>query len=195
MWNLRKETILSYAKIFNVLVTDVMVIPFCQALINAWDTACSSPERTAVVVPADSSCLVHPIYLGGPCCSKVTLVVWTKVLYLFIYFFPFFIFFTNSHLGRLLEPSLLQQTPKPGMAWIRVNGCTSTMWTTSLLKGEGQSTGRDRNGGLVLARSIPQMYENLQLWFCFSLMYCFFLPDFVLRGCDLFCSHVDMLRG
>ncbi|GMN50044.1 hypothetical protein TIFTF001_019208 [Ficus carica] len=46
-----------------------------QALINAWDTACSSPERTAVVVPADSSCLVHPIYLGGPCRSKVTLLI------------------------------------------------------------------------------------------------------------------------
>lgn len=171
IWNIN----VVYAKIFNVLVTDVMVIPFCQALINAWDTACSSPERTAVVVPADSSCLVHPIYLGGPCRSKVTLVVWTKVLFFFlIIFFPFFKFFTNSHLGRLLEPSLLQQTLKPGMAWIRVNGCTSTMWTTSLLKGEGQSTGRDRNGGLVLARLTPQMYENLQLWFCFSLMYGFF---------------------
>ncbi|XP_062089824.1 probable polygalacturonase At1g80170 isoform X2 [Humulus lupulus] len=44
-----------------------------KAFINAWDKACSFPVRTTIVVPAGNTYLIHPIYLGGPCRSKVTI--------------------------------------------------------------------------------------------------------------------------
>ncbi|PON90136.1 Glycoside hydrolase [Trema orientale] len=44
-----------------------------KAFKSAWDQACSLPVRTTIVLPAENTYLVHPIYLGGPCRSKVTI--------------------------------------------------------------------------------------------------------------------------
>ncbi|KAF4387775.1 hypothetical protein G4B88_004102 [Cannabis sativa] len=44
-----------------------------KALIKAWEKACSFSVKTTIVVPARNTYLIYPIYLGGPCRSKVTI--------------------------------------------------------------------------------------------------------------------------
>ncbi|KAK0595723.1 hypothetical protein LWI29_009354 [Acer saccharum] len=46
-----------------------------QALNDVWERACSSPKRTRIVIPAGFTLLTRPINFGGPCKSKVTLVI------------------------------------------------------------------------------------------------------------------------
>ncbi|XP_024032671.1 probable polygalacturonase At1g80170, partial [Morus notabilis] len=58
----------------------LLLFSFSQAFVNAWDIACSSPVKTAIVAPFGSSFLVHPIYLGGPCLSKVTLMIYGTII-------------------------------------------------------------------------------------------------------------------
>ncbi|KAI7727395.1 hypothetical protein M8C21_009501, partial [Ambrosia artemisiifolia] len=42
---------------------------------DVWDMACSSKVKSRIIIPDGSYCLVEPISLGGPCLSKVTLVI------------------------------------------------------------------------------------------------------------------------
>ncbi|KAI9160335.1 hypothetical protein LWI28_007181 [Acer negundo] len=46
-----------------------------QALNDVWERACSFPKRTRIVIPAGYTLLTRPIDFGGPCKSKVTLVI------------------------------------------------------------------------------------------------------------------------
>ncbi|XVF24817.1 hypothetical protein REPUB_Repub13aG0160400 [Reevesia pubescens] len=46
-----------------------------KAFVNAWKIACSSPVRTRILIPAGYTYLVHPVELGGPCRSKITLMI------------------------------------------------------------------------------------------------------------------------
>ncbi|EEF44767.1 Polygalacturonase precursor, putative [Ricinus communis] len=46
-----------------------------QAFKEAWEMACSFPSRTRIVIPAGYTLLVHPVDLGGPCKSKLTLII------------------------------------------------------------------------------------------------------------------------
>ncbi|XVF24818.1 hypothetical protein REPUB_Repub13aG0160400 [Reevesia pubescens] len=48
-----------------------------KAFVNAWKIACSSPVRTRILIPAGYTYLVHPVELGGPCRSKITLMALT----------------------------------------------------------------------------------------------------------------------
>ncbi|KAJ4828436.1 hypothetical protein Tsubulata_049363 [Turnera subulata] len=51
-----------------------------QAFIDAWEIACSFKRRTRIVIPAGYSFLVHPVTLGGPCKSRVTLDISGTIL-------------------------------------------------------------------------------------------------------------------
>ncbi|KAI3803454.1 hypothetical protein L1987_31606 [Smallanthus sonchifolius] len=42
---------------------------------DVWDMACSSKVESIIIIPDGSYCLVKPISLGGPCLSKVTLMI------------------------------------------------------------------------------------------------------------------------
>ncbi|KAK3219457.1 hypothetical protein Dsin_013427 [Dipteronia sinensis] len=46
-----------------------------QVLNDVWERACSFPRRTRIVIPAGFTLLTRPIDFGGPCKSKVTLVI------------------------------------------------------------------------------------------------------------------------
>ncbi|WRX27317.1 Glycoside hydrolase [Theobroma cacao] len=46
-----------------------------KAFQNAWKMACSFPARTRILIPAGYTYLIHPVELGGPCESKVTLMI------------------------------------------------------------------------------------------------------------------------
>ncbi|XVF86488.1 hypothetical protein PTKIN_Ptkin18bG0044600 [Pterospermum kingtungense] len=46
-----------------------------EALETAWRIACSSPVRTRILIPGGYTYLVHPVELGGPCGSKITLMI------------------------------------------------------------------------------------------------------------------------
>ncbi|KAK2651572.1 hypothetical protein Ddye_011428 [Dipteronia dyeriana] len=46
-----------------------------QAFKDVWERACSFPRRTRIVIPAGFTMLTRPIDFGGPCKSKVTLVI------------------------------------------------------------------------------------------------------------------------
>lgn len=65
-------------------------------------------------------------------------------------------------LNRSLVPSLLPSILMLGLVWIDASGFISMGWTISPLKGEEQSMGWDRNGGLVLVRPTQQMYCSLE---------------------------------
>lgn len=57
------------------LFLDVVLFLGLQAFKEVWEMACAFPARTRILVPAGYNFLVHPIELGGPCKSKVTLDV------------------------------------------------------------------------------------------------------------------------
>ncbi|XWS20409.1 hypothetical protein CRYUN_Cryun31cG0098600 [Craigia yunnanensis] len=46
-----------------------------KAFENAWKIACSFPVRTRILIPAGYTYLVYPVELGGPCRSKITLMI------------------------------------------------------------------------------------------------------------------------
>jgi len=46
-----------------------------QAFIKAWEYACSSRAIVTIEVPAENVYLIRPIQLGGPCKSKLTMLV------------------------------------------------------------------------------------------------------------------------
>lgn len=165
---------------------------FVQAFENAWNTACSSTLETKIVVPSKRTYLVHPIFLGGPCLSNITLKVST-----FIYFdvslhrtwLDLTVCFVRG--VRYLEPLSHQKIPRPGSDSAEENGFTSTRWTISLSRVEGRSTVWDRNGGLDPAKSSPPMYQILLLLFdsYFQLRFAK-----IKKRLLLYCSHADTLQ-
>jgi len=46
-----------------------------QAFLGAWGIACSLAGIINLVFPFGKTFLVHPVDIGGPCRSKITLVV------------------------------------------------------------------------------------------------------------------------
>ncbi|XP_022714844.1 probable polygalacturonase At1g80170 isoform X2 [Durio zibethinus] len=46
----------------------------------AWKIACSFPVRTRILIPAGFTYLVHPVELGGPCKSKITLMIYGTII-------------------------------------------------------------------------------------------------------------------
>ncbi|OMP00109.1 Glycoside hydrolase, family 28 [Corchorus olitorius] len=46
-----------------------------KAFEHAWKIACSFPVRTRILIPAGHTYLVRPVELGGPCKSRVTLMI------------------------------------------------------------------------------------------------------------------------
>ncbi|XVE52179.1 hypothetical protein DITRI_Ditri02bG0102100 [Diplodiscus trichospermus] len=46
-----------------------------KAFENAWNIACSFPVRARILLPSGYTYLVHPVELGGPCRSKITLMI------------------------------------------------------------------------------------------------------------------------
>lgn len=63
------------------LVNNVLTFFFlksCQAFLEVWKIACSLSGFIVVVFPYGKTFLVHPIDIGGPYRSKITLRVSTK---------------------------------------------------------------------------------------------------------------------
>ncbi|KAL4313117.1 hypothetical protein GQ457_01G047780 [Hibiscus cannabinus] len=46
-----------------------------KAFEKAWNVSCSLTGRIRIVIPAEYTYLVHPVQLGGPCKSKITLMI------------------------------------------------------------------------------------------------------------------------
>ncbi|KAE8655497.1 putative polygalacturonase [Hibiscus syriacus] len=54
----------------------IKVMYYCfKAFEKAWNVACSFRGRIRIVIPAGYTYLIHPFQLGGPCKSKITLMI------------------------------------------------------------------------------------------------------------------------